>query len=122
MDDMKKTTSEPKAQEHTVLDDIEQIDVEATLEKYDSESSFIAGGAGNKFTARVITVIAVCMSVFHLYMASPWGTMPSAKVRAVHLGFVLALIFLMAPIIKTKKGKTIKLMPMDYLLAAAGVV
>ena len=62
----------------------------------------------------------MAMSIFHLYIASPLGKMPSNKVRAIHLGFVLALIFLLFPAFK---GKTrgVKTMISDYILSALGI-
>ncbi len=119
-----KKASEPVTEEKTkvkkgnILDEIEQIDVEETLKKYDSESNL---GEAKGLVAKAVTVIAVAMSLFHLYIASPWGKMPSNKTRMVHLAFVLCLIFLLYPLFKKKDGKTIKFMPIDIGLAIMGV-
>lgn len=96
------------------LDDIEMLDVEENLKKYDSESVMVENKG---FVARFVTVLAVAMSIFHLYLASPWGTMPSAKSRAIHLGFVLALIFLNVPIAKKKDGTLVQCVPYDFICA-----
>lgn len=104
MSEEKKVQAQGVEEKNTpvqALDDIEMIDVDENLKKYDSESVMVENKG---FVARFVTVLAVAMSLFHLYLASPWGTMPSAKSRAIHLGFVLALIFLNVPIAKKKDG------------------
>ncbi|NLB82784.1 MAG: C4-dicarboxylate ABC transporter permease, partial [Synergistaceae bacterium] len=66
---------------------------EKVLEKVDAESRF------RKFTGKwglVITVIAVAMSLFHLY-TSGFGTLMAMKQRSVHLAFLLLLTFLLYP-------------------------
>lgn len=55
------------------LDDIEMLDVEENLKKYDSESVMVENKG---FIARLVTVLAVAMSIFHLYLASPWARCP----------------------------------------------
>ena len=47
--------------------------------------------------ATLITVLAVVMSLFHLYAA--YGIVPANTLRPVHVGFVLVLSFLSFPII-----------------------
>ena len=47
--------------------------------------------------AMLITVLAVVMSLFHLYAA--YGIVPANTLRPVHVGFVLVLSFLSFPII-----------------------
>ena len=108
----------PEENHASVLDDIEVLDVEENLKKYDSESNIVENKG---LIAKIVTVIAVAMSLFHLYMAGPWGTLPSSKVRAIHLGFVLALIFLTVPMWKKKDGKLVKFVPADVILAFAGI-
>src|SRR5512138_3040519 len=46
----------------------------------------------------VVTAGAVAMSLFHLYTA--WGIVPTQKLRALHVGFVLGLLFLVFPAAK----------------------
>jgi TRAP transporter 4TM/12TM fusion protein len=56
-------------------------------------------GAANKFTgplAAFITLVAVVMSVFHLYTA--YAIVPTQTLRPVHVGFVLFLSFLLFPV------------------------
>ena len=66
---------------------------EKVLEKADAESRF------RKYTGQwavLITVIAVAMSMFHLY-TSGFGTLMAMKQRSVHLGFLVLLTFLLYP-------------------------
>ncbi|MFW6149103.1 MAG: TRAP transporter permease [Atribacterota bacterium] len=71
----------------------EKIDVQALLEKYDSESR-IRKPVG--IFALIITILAVSMSAFHFYTAG-FGLILALKQRAVHLAFTLALVFLLYP-------------------------
>ena len=65
---------------------------------------------------RVITAFAVIMSIFHLYAA--YAIVPAHVLRAVHVGFVLALSFLSFPIVARLRDR---LAWWDWLLAAASV-
>ncbi len=64
----------------------------------------------------VVTVGAVVMSLFHLYTA--WGIVPAQKLRALHVGFVLALLFLVFPAAKRFRDR---IRWWDVALAALGV-
>lgn len=119
--DNQQTTpeSEAEAKKSTnILDEIEMVDVDESLKKYDSESNFMDVTGLN---AKFVSIVAVVMSTFHLYIASPLGKMPSNKVRLLHLAFVLCLIFLLFPLFKKKDGTAVKFMFADYILAAAGI-
>lgn len=54
--------------------------------------------------ARVCTILAVTMSLFHLY-ASGIHMLPQAQHRAIHLAFALALTFLVYPAVNSQKKK-----------------
>lgn len=70
-----------------------------------------------KTWAIVITLITVLMSLYHLYYNS-YGAIVSIQLRAAHLAFVLALIFLLFP---WKRGtKKTRPSPFDLLLAILG--
>ena len=118
MDEKKKgaqtETSEP-TEHKSALDSIEMLDVEENLKKYDSESVLTENKG---FVARVVTILAVCLSIYQLFLASPWGTIPSAKARAIHLGFVMALIFLNVPMFKRKNGTLVNFAPWNFICAA----
>src|SRR3954469_8004777 len=56
-------------------------------------------GAANKFKGRLavfITLVAIVMSVFHLYTA--YAIVPTQTLRPVHVAFVLFLCFLVFPV------------------------
>ncbi|QJT07424.1 TRAP transporter permease [Oceanidesulfovibrio marinus] len=62
-----------------------------------------SGVAKREYTGpwgRIILVIAVSMAVFHLYTAG-FGLLAAIRQRAVHLAFVLPLVFLIYPARKT---------------------
>ena len=46
-----------------------------------------------KATLKVLSIIAVCMSIFHFATAG-LGSLPSMEQRCIHVGFALTLIFL----------------------------
>lgn len=76
--------------------ELEQIQVEKAEEvtrKYEPESRIrrLKGSF-----ALIFGIMAVAFSLFHLYTAGA-GTLQSYKQRAVHLAFVLPLIFLLYP-------------------------
>lgn len=64
------------------------------LEKYDNESRFRV--FSNKSITLLITVIAVGMSLYHLY-TSYFGMPVTLKHRSLHVALVLILIFLLYP-------------------------
>ncbi|WP_408954970.1 TRAP transporter permease [Natroniella sp. ANB-PHB2] len=70
--------------------------------------------------ASFVTVLAVMMSLFHLYTAG-FGVLLALNQRAVHLGFVLVLIFLIYPIHNQLTNNKV-LRKFDYLLAILGVI
>ena len=66
---------------------------EKVLEKADAEARFRKYGGR---WAVAVTVIAVAMSIFHLY-TSGFGTLMAMKQRSVHLAFLVLLTFLLYP-------------------------
>lgn len=107
-DEVKENADEDKQQ-------LEVVDTEDVLRKYDSEARVrkLQG-----FVSKLLTVIAVIMSVFHLYMAGI-GTMPSNKQRMIHLALTMVIIFLSYSFRKTSSQT--KANPMDFLLAIASL-
>ncbi len=69
------------------------IDAQEILEKYDKENQFRT--QIGKW-AWVVTFLGVALTVFHLYTGY-FGTLPSQKQGAVHLGTALGIIFLLYP-------------------------
>ncbi len=68
-------------------------EVEALVREYDSESNFrnLVG-----FTAKLVTVASVSLSLFHVYTAG-FGLLNEVTHRTIHLTFVIGLIFLVFP-------------------------
>lgn len=95
--------------------DGEQVNVEEVLVKYDREAGYRRLGKG---FATVIAVIAIAFSLFQLYTAF-FGVFAAQIQRSVHLGFAMALVFLLFP--ATKKGRG-KLAWYDVLFAVLSVV
>lgn len=90
------------------------IDISDIVAKYDKESSYRTFKGGLEL---FIKILCVAFSAFHLYTAAV-GAYPPQIQRAVHLGFVLTLIYLLYPARAT--GSKQKLAWYDVLLAAAG--
>lgn len=90
------------------------VDVSEIVAKYDKESSF---RTFQGWLATFIRVLCIAFSAFHLYTAA-MGQYPPQIQRAVHLGFVLVLVFLLYPARAT--GSKTSLAWYDAILAAAG--
>ncbi|HZM34647.1 MAG TPA: TRAP transporter fused permease subunit [Burkholderiales bacterium] len=76
-------------------------------------------GVHNRFggwRAALVATIAVAMSLFHLYTA--YAIVRPEHLRATHVAFVLLLTFLVFPLARRFRHR---IMPWDWLLAAAGV-
>ncbi len=103
----------------TTLDDQEilrkaQQEADAVLRKYDSESNTrtLTG-----VMARIVSAIAIAFSIFQLY-TSVFGVLDAHLQRAVHLGFGMALIFLMYPSRQSWSRSSVH--PVDVVLAIVG--
>src|SRR5258708_17390353 len=76
-------------------------------------------GASNKLRGWLgvfVTVVAVVMSVFHLYSA--YAIVPTQVLRPVHVGFVLFLSYLLFPVAKRYRHR---IMCWDWAAAFAAV-
>lgn len=101
------------------LDDQEMLrkaqqEADAVLRKYDSESNTrtLTG-----VMARIVSAIAIAFSIFQLY-TSLFGVLDAHLQRAVHLGFGMALIFLMYP--SRNSWSRASVHPVDVVLAIVG--
>jgi len=86
------------------------------LKKYDPSTDY------RQYTgiaAIIVSTIAVTLSLFHLYTAG-FGILLALKQRAVHLGFIFTLIFLLYPALKNKK-KNKFILGLDLLLALGSI-
>lgn len=90
------------------------VDVSEIVAKYDKESSYRSFKGWLDVFIRLVCIV---FSGFHLFTAAT-GAYPPQIQRAVHLGFVLVLIYLLYPARAT--GSKHKLAWYDVLLAAAG--
>lgn len=84
------------------------------LKKYDRESDTMQYGG---FMAKIVSAIAITFSIFQLYTAF-FGVLDAQLQRAVHLGFTLALAYLLYP--TRRSWSRHKLHPLDGLLAVLG--
>ncbi|HSD52815.1 MAG TPA: TRAP transporter fused permease subunit [Burkholderiales bacterium] len=76
-------------------------------------------GATSRFTggfAVFVSVVAVSMSLFHLYTA--YAIVPAQELRPIHVGWVLFLVFLLFPAARRFRNRV---MPWDWIGAAAAV-
>ena len=76
-------------------------------------------GAANRLPGALgvfVTLLAIAMSLFHLYAA--YSIVPTQTLRPVHVAFVLALSFLVFPVAARFRHRV---MPWDWLMAAATV-
>lgn len=87
---------------------------EDVLKKYDKESDTMDYTG---FMAKIVAAIAIAFSIFQLYTAI-FGVLDAQLQRGVHLGFGLALVFLLYPTCKSWSRH--KLHPFDLLLAVLG--
>ncbi len=88
-------------------------DAQKILEKYDRESNF-REKIGK--WAWVVTFLGVALTIFHIY-SGYFGTLPSQKQGAIHLGTALGIIFLLYPAKKGWQKKQKKVPWYDVILA-----
>lgn len=84
------------------------------LKKYEKESDTMQYKG---FMAKLITAIAITFSLFQLYTAV-YGVLDAHLQRAVHLGFGLALVYLLYP--TRKSWPRHRVHPLDLVLAVLG--
>ena len=93
------------------LDEKTQQEVESLIRQEEGDSHEYKG-----FLAIFLTLAAVLMSLFHLYAA--YSIVPTLQLRVVHVGFVLAILFLSFPIAAKFKNR---LMLWDIVLAGLAI-
>lgn len=96
------------------MKDSEARKAEAVLKQYDRESDTMEYTG---FMAKVVAAIAIAFSVFQLYTAT-FGVLDAQLQRGVHLGFGMALVFLLYP--SRKSWSRHKIHPLDLVLAVLG--
>jgi TRAP transporter 4TM/12TM fusion protein len=95
----------------------EGIDFDELMRKFDTESRFRTPPG---WQLKLIVFLCVAMSCFHFYTAG-FGLLPAQKQGAVHLAFVLILVFLLYPI-KSTMSKNSKIPVYDFALAAFAAI
>lgn len=73
------------------LDKETQRKVEEYIEQEEGAANRLSG-----WTGHLITVLAVIMTLFHMYAA--YDIVPTQQLRPIHVGFVMLLIFLLYPV------------------------
>ncbi|HHV57355.1 MAG TPA: TRAP transporter permease [Firmicutes bacterium] len=96
--------------------ELTEKDIEEVRAKVDMESNYrrLAGT-----WARVIRCLAIAMSVYQLYTAV-FGVLPAQLQRTWHLGFALALIFLLYPSNRKSRQAFVSMYWVDVVLALLG--
>ncbi|MBR1886063.1 MAG: TRAP transporter permease [Schwartzia sp.] len=87
---------------------------EDALKKYDKEANALTHTG---WMAKFVSSLAIAFSVFQLYTAV-FGVLDAQLQRAVHLGFGLALVYLLYPTFPGSRGTTLHCI--DYVLAFLG--
>ncbi len=91
-------TSESDTSTDAVLDEEAQRKLEHYIEEEEGAANHLSGLLGT-----FLTVVAVVMSVFHMYAA--YAIVPTQHLRPIHVGFVLFLCFLMFPLAKRFRNR-----------------
>ena len=94
----------------------EHLQEDELLKKYDPTTDY---RHYTGLAAILVSTIAVTLSLFHLYTAG-FGILLALKQRAVHLGFIFTLIFLLYPTLKHKKESKL-LLTFDMILALGSI-
>ncbi len=105
------TSTEPPVPEDVVVDEEARRKAEEFVEQEE--------GAVRRFTGKtevLVAVVAIAMSLYHLYAA--YGIIPAHILRATHLGFVLFLVYLLFPAIRSQRDR---IRWHDVVLALLGV-
>lgn len=93
------------------------LEVEQLLEEFDKDTSKLRKLRG--LLSKVITLIAIGMSIFHLYTAG-FGTLLSVRQRSLHLILAFILGFMYYP--AGKKSSKTKPSILDFVLASVAIV
>jgi TRAP transporter 4TM/12TM fusion protein len=80
------------------------------------------GGKKRGFHALVIMVVAVAMSLYHLYALSGFTVVTSVKLYAVHLGFTFLLVFFVYPLYSKARREKTRFPVYDVVLGVLGAL
>lgn len=104
-------TMTTQADANPEIDDLTQAQLDSFIKQEEGDANDYRGWIGI-----FITLVAVGMSLFHLYAA--YSIVPTQVLRTVHVGIVLFLVYLSFPIAARFKNR---LMWWDILMAIASV-
>jgi len=93
------------------LDDATARRVEELIEQEEGAQNRLTGLLG-----RVAVLVAVAMSLFHLWAA--WDIVPTTELRQVHVGFAMVLGFALFPVARRFRHRV---MVWDWALIAVGI-
>lgn len=99
------------------IPDPSAIDVDELLAEYDKETSRLRVLHG--LMAKLASIIAIAMSLFHLYTAG-FGVLLASRQRSLHIIFAFILGFIFYP--RSEKSRKDRLEIIDYLLIILTVV
>jgi len=88
-----------------------------------TESETLANGNATLIilTARIVTVVAICLSLYQLYTAGI-AALTALVQRSIHLGAILVLTFLLKPpFARARKDRLNLWVVMDWILVAASI-
>ena len=94
----------------------EHLQEDELLKKYDPSTDY---RHYTGLAAVIVSTIAIVLSLFHLYTAG-FGVLLALKQRAVHLGFIFTLIFLLYPALKHKKDNKF-ILGIDLIFALGSI-
>ena len=98
--------------DQNIIDSETQEKLDAFIKQEEGDSNDYQG-----LLAKFITLVAVGMSLFHLYAA--YSIVPTQQLRVIHVALVLFLVFLSFPIAARFKNR---LMLWDVIFAAGSVL
>ena len=105
------TSAEPPAPQDVVVDEEARKKAEEFVEQEEGAVRHLTGKA-----EVLVAVVAIAMSLYHLYAA--YAIIPAHILRATHLGFVLFLLYLLFPAIRSQRDR---IRWHDVVLALLGV-
>ncbi|MGI5949608.1 TRAP transporter permease [Peptoniphilus sp.] len=117
--DLKKDTPQNEDDKSITksAEELGAMKVDDLMEQYDLETSKLRKLSGN--TAKLIAIIAILMSAFHLFTAYH-GTLLAMKQRSLHLAFAFVIGFALFP--ATEKSSKTKIQIIDWILMVLSVI
>lgn len=96
---------------------VDQAVIDKVVEKFDVESQYRKYPKTSRWGI-IVSAVAIAMSLYQLWLAS-FGVLPAIKMRAIHLTFILVLIFLLFP--TGRRSRRDRPTVLDFILAAGSI-